>query len=392
VLQPQEIIAVGSELSGRVIEMYPAACVNQTVPLGEPLLKLDDRLELMKLEQARSAVRLALANVQAAEASREAAALRVARLREVPHDVGLRRELDEAEMQLKAAEATVAAARVRVEEAQIAQQQAQLAVDLRLVRAGVQSGNPTSSGTGPRRYTIIDSKVVLGQLIGPPASAQLFTLASPLEQMQIHAQVGENDIGRIRSGLTTSSAVYAYPDEDCRFEGKVAEIRPMPTNVHGAVFYDAVIDVVNRRDPKTQEWELRPGMTAAVDFLLRRHTGVWKMPTAALTFQLDEGYQSDQARAKLRRWQGQQDQQDWKPVWILNHDGRPWPVLVRIGGKGVTGDTGIKDSQFNEVLEWDPELKPEPDAHSPATFPQVITGAPPPAKHGLFDRPNVKLF
>ena len=82
------------------------------MPEGAPLFKLDDRLARIKLEQAKTAVRLAHANVKIAEATREAAALRVLRLREVPHEVGLRRELDEAEMQFKSAESAIAAAGV----------------------------------------------------------------------------------------------------------------------------------------------------------------------------------------------------------------------------------------------------------------------------------------
>ncbi len=392
ILQPQEIIAVGCELSGRVVEFYSNAEINQLVQEGDPLLKLDDRLALIKLEQARTAVRLALANVQMAEAARDAAALRVVRLREVPQDVGLRKELDEAEMQLKSADAAVVAAKVKVEEAQVAQQQAQFGLELTVVRANAEPSDSTNPALSKRRYTIIDRKVVLGQLIAPPASAQLFTLASHLERMRVHVQVGENDIGRMRAGLTATFTVYAYPEEDARFEGKVVEIRPMPSNLQGAVFFDTVIDVTNRRDPKTQEWELRPGMTAAVDFILRRHADVWKVPTAALSFQLDERYQTEEARAKLARWQSRSDREEWKPVWVVTHEQKPWPIFVRIGGKNAAGETGIKDGQFNEVLQWDPELKQKPDPKVPASFPHVITGAPAVTKQGLFDRPNMKLF
>jgi HlyD family secretion protein len=389
-LQPQEVVAVGSELSGKVVEIYPAGDVNQSVEEGEPLLKLDDRLAHIKLEEAQTAVSKAQAGVEAAKANRSGAEIKVQRLSGVPETVGLRGELDEAQLKLKQAIAGVMAAEVNVQEAEAAQKQAQFGLDLTIVRAPSDpSGTPNRT---KRRYTVIDRKVVLGQLVAPPASAQLFTLASDLARMQVHAQVSENDIGKIRTGLSATFTVYAYSEGDVRFHGKVVEIRPMPTNLHGAVFYDTLIDVPNERDKNTKEWRLRPGMTAAVDIVLREHTNVWKVPSGAINFQLDEHYQSEAARAKLAQWHARADQDDWKPVWILDSSGKPWPVFVRIGGKNAAGEAAIGDGQFNEVLDWDPDLNPKPDAKTAATYPRVITGAPPPSKKGLFDRANVRVF
>jgi hypothetical protein len=208
--------------------------------------------------------------------------------------------------------------------------------------------------------------------------------------MHVHAQVSENDIGKVRSGLPASFTVYAYTDEEARFSGRILEIR-QPSNVHGAVFYDTVIDVANRRDPKTGEWQLRPGMTAAVDIVLRKHTDAWKVPTAALSLQLDEPYQTEAARAKLTQWQTRKDREDWKPVWILDSQGKPWPTLVRIGGRNAAGENGIEDGQYVEVLEWDPQLEPKPNPTARATYPQLITGAPVVKKRGFIE-PNVKVF
>jgi HlyD family secretion protein len=391
-LQPHEVTAVGSELSGKVVEIYPGADFNQVVQEGDPLLKLDDRVQRQHLEQAETAVRMAQANLQQAEALREGAELGVARLRELLPSVGSQKELDRAQMNLKAAEAAVMLARVKIEEAVLAHGKAQYGLDLTVVRVPTGTDRTAGSTAKKRHYTVIDRKVVLGQMIGPPASAQLFTLATDLGQMQVHAQVGENDISKVQPGQEATFTVYAYSEDDVRFRGKVVQIRPMPTSTHGAVFYDAVIDVTNERDPKTGEWKLRPGMTAAVDIVLRRHDQVWKMPTAALNFQLEEPYQTEAAKAQLARWQARGDRDDWKAVWVLDGQQKPWPVFVRIGGKNVAGVTGIKDGQYNEVLEWDPELTPAPDSQSSAGLPQVIVGAPPARKRNFLDAPNLKVF
>lgn len=393
-LQPHEVAAVGSELSGKVIEIYPNAEVTKIVAEGEPLLKLDDRMARIKLDQARTAIRLAQADVERAQAAREGARLRVSKFQElVKKEIGFQKDVDEAETLVKTAEAAVRAAEVKVEEARDAERLAQYGLDITVVRVPTQVTPSTErSPSDKKHYTVIDRKVVPGQLIGPPASAQLFTLASDLGRMQVHAQVSENDIGKVSVGLDTTFTVYAYSDEDAKFSGKVQEIRPMPTNLHGAVFYEVLIDAANRRDPKTSEWELRPGMTAAVDIILRRHDHVWKMPTEALNLQLDEAYQSDAARARLLQWRNKSGSDDWKPVWILDARSKPWPIFVRIGGQDKQGQTGIKDAQYNEVLEWDPDLEPRPDAKVQSTYPQVITNVPPVRSPGLFDKPNVKLF
>lgn len=385
-LQPHEVVAVGSGLSGQVVEIGPEAEINRVVEEGQVLLKLDDRPARMKLDQAKTAVRLAQADVGKAKAAQEALEIRVQKLKS--STVSFEKDVIEAEAQLKAAIATVRAAEVKVEEVQNLEKQAQYALDQHVIRVPNSLQGPDSSAAPKRRYTIIDRKVVLGQLVAPPASAQLFTLASDLGQMQVHAQVSENDIGKIQPGLDATFTTYAYSEDEVRFKGRVVEIGRQ-TTLHGTVAYDTLIDAANDRDAKTHEWRLRPGMTATVNVILRQHSNVWKVPTAALSFQLDEHYQSEAARAKLRDWQGKDD---WKPVWIMDEHNQPWPIFVRIGGKNGAGETGIKDSEFNEVLEWDPQLTPKPDPKQHSTYPQVLTGAPPVAKRGLFERANVKLF
>ncbi len=394
ILEPHELTGVGSELSGKVVQIHPDAEVNKIVAEGDPLLKLDDRMAQIKLDQAKTAVRLAQADVDRAKAALEGARLRVSKYQEqVKKEVGFQKDLDEAQTMAKAADAAVRAAEVKVDEARDAERLAQYGLDLTVVRVPTRAASGTTTSlAAKKRYTIIERKVVPGQLIGPPSSAQLFTLASDLGSMQVHAQVSENDIGRVSCGLDGSFTVYAYSEEDAKFLGRVHEIRPMPTNMHGAVFYDVVIDVANRRDPKTNEWELRPGMTAAVDIILRRHNEVWKMPTEALNLQLDETYQSDAARAKLQQWHDRRDADDWKPVWILDERHKPWPIFVRIGGRDQHEQTGIKDAQYNEVLEWDPDLQPKPDPKVSSTYPQAITNAPPVRTSGFFDNPKVKVF
>jgi len=127
-----------------------------------------------------------------------------------------------------------------------------------------------------------------------------------------------------------------------------------------------------------------------VDIIRRAHDPVWKLPTAAVNFQPDPSVQTEAARAKLARWQNSPERKDWRAVWVLGQDNRPWPLFVRLEGQGAHGEPGIQDSQFSEVLEWDPELKP-PDPGNPSGYPQVVIGMIVPRKGGLFSPPNVKF-
>jgi HlyD family secretion protein len=226
--------------------------------------------------------------------------------------------------------------------------------------------------------------VQLGQSVAPPFSAHLFTLAGDLQHLEVHAQVAEGDVGKVRKGQPVTFTVSAYAEEETPpFRGTVEQIRPMPVNEKGAVYYTTVIAVENQRDPETGEWRLRPGMTASVDVIRREHKNVWKVPSAALNFQLEEPYQSDAARARLEEWKRRPDHADWRPVWVWDSQAnRPWPVFARVGGRNKEGKSGLKDAQFNEVLEWEPGAEPPR---------RVITGAPPATRPGIFDQPNLKV-
>jgi membrane fusion protein, macrolide-specific efflux system len=388
-LQPQEVIVASSPLSGQVVEIYPDADVNKTVQEGDPLLKLDDRLPRKKLAQAEAAVRTAQSDVARVEVAGDVARIELQRA----HDWEQKKlapswSVELAQKQLEAAEASVEAARAKATEARIVREQAELGVELTIVR--VPSATPSTAAK--RSYTILERKVVLGQLVAPPESAQLFTLASDVGSIRVHAQISEDDVGKIYPGLAANFSISADSEEESTFEGGVVEIRPTPSRLHGAVLYDACIDVANKRNPRTKEWLLRPGMTVSVNIIRRTHAGVWKLPAAALDMELDKQDQTEAAKAKLARWPQRANGGQWKTVWIVDATQKPLPVFVRTGGENAAGERGISDGQNIEILEWDSELEPQPNPKEPATYPRVIIGKTSARPSGLFDQPNLKIF
>jgi HlyD family secretion protein len=392
-LQPQEVIVVSSPLSGQVVEVYPDADINKIVHEGQPLLRLDDRLARQKLAQAEATVRMARTDCVRAEAARDAALIELLHAVELDEkQLAPGRSVELAQCQLRVAESNVEAARAKAAEAQAVREQAALGVELTVVRVPDMAQSSGGTSLSKRSYTVLDRKVVLGQLVAPPESAQLFTLAADLAALRVHAQINEDDVGKISPGLPATFRIHTDTEEEASFAGRVTEIRPLPSHLQGAVFYDACIDIDNKRSPRTHEWLLRPGMTVSVTIIQRTHPGVWKLPVAALDIQPDKQDLTGAANAKLARWQDIDRTQQWKLVWVLNADGKPWPIFVRTGGENVAGEAGIANGQYLEILEWDPELEPKPDPKEPATHPRVITGTPPGQQPGLFDHPNLKIF
>ena len=408
-VQVREVFPVGTELAGKVVEI--CADFNQVVEEGDVLLRLDDRAARQRLKQADVSVELARVALKQAEAERDTADKAQERERTRPAEVRRQADLDVVESQLRSAQVAVEAAVVRIREAEEARRQAELALEMTVVRVpvltsevegssgytastarnGVGALSPVTPIERPKRsFVVLERNVTLNQQLAPPQSGHLFTLAGGLEQMQVLAQVAEGDLTKIKQGLPVEFTVSGAGDAEPVFHGEVAEIRLTPISDRGAVFYKVLIDVQNEVNPATKEWRLRPGQTATVDILRRVHESVWKMPSAALNFQ-PEGELSGAARAKLAAWQARPDFAQWRTVWTLGTDGKPQPLFVRVGGKASNGEPGVQDSQFSEVLGWEPELSPRPDAKDKATYPRLIIGMPVAKKGGLFNPPKIKL-
>jgi multidrug efflux pump subunit AcrA (membrane-fusion protein) len=389
-VEPRETVFISSEMPGTVTRLLARA--NDLVSEGTELGQLDDQKIMLKLDEARNGLQLAeasLAQARAAlaqaKASHEAARLNLKVQEDLASKGGFRSDRDQADAQARAAGAGVEAAQAGIlmaqakyQAARTQQQDVQLAQ--RLTRIKVPE--PAGPSLARREFLILERKVQEGQLVGPQ-SGPLFVLAGSLQAVEVHAQVAEGDVNRVQRGLPATFAVTGYADEDVDFRGTVKEIRPLATNIKGAVYYATVIDVANQKDPATGEWRLRPGMTVSLDVIRREHKNVWRVPSAALNFQVDDAYLSDAVRARLADWKQRSDGADWQPLWTWNgSEQQVEPLFVRIGGTDKQGEPGLKDSEGNEVLEWEAGKEP-----SPQSAPRVIIGAPPAQAPGFFDQP-----
>ena len=273
-VQPRDVYTVGTELTGKVVEVR--ADFNQEVEEGELLARIDDQPLSERLKQAELAVQEAKAGLEQAQAAHDAAATALQREQDRSPEVRRQIDVDVAQHQLKTTEAGLALAQVKIQEAEEARRRA--ADDRRKteIRAPVLAENVAASagaategsglgqlapaGTTARpkhTFTVLDRAISVNQMVGPPASGRLFTLAGGLDQMQVDVQVAEADVAKVARG---QSADVKGPGGDSgpTFEGHVEEVRLAPINEHGAVFYRALVGVRNERDAATHQWRLRP--------------------------------------------------------------------------------------------------------------------------------------
>src|SRR5690606_33744310 len=125
----------------------------------------------------------------------------------------------------------------------------------------------------PMDGTILDHSVVTGQNVGV---APLFTVASDLHRLVLHANVDEADIGRIRRGQTASFSVDTYPGET--FPAVVTLVKHSPQVSQNVVTYDVELAVDDR------DGRLLPGMTATASIATGKDVGALRVPTSALRF------------------------------------------------------------------------------------------------------------
>jgi multidrug efflux pump subunit AcrA (membrane-fusion protein) len=419
VVAPQESLIISTDQSGRIVFLQHD--VNDVVKEGEELLRLDDRVQQLKLKQAKAAVATGQAAVNSAKASRDEATARYNAARSfLKHAQDLqarggaeqksvddrKAETDVAEKGMGASDAMVKAAEARLREAQEAVDLAELAVRLTRVTVPVVVRPTQPRATGdtkdlgevleqadsdrPKRsYTILERKVSLNQLIGPPVSGQLFVLTPNARELQVNAQIAESDIHRVKEKMRVWFTVSAYDDH--YFTGRVTEVKPLPTVTAGSTYYTAVV-TVDEAPGDRDRWPLQAGMTMATLDVVTRYVpaevlkdkeGVWMVPDAAIGFPLDKEYwAADVKEAPTPR-------SDQKVVWISEdgHTGRP--LLIKTGASGKVLDkdgTGLRSETYTEVKDWGPGAPALAPGEKPAF--EVITGAPP-VKKGKLQLPSL---
>lgn len=285
--------------------------------------KLDRRVDMYKqgiiakedLDTAQATYDQAVASLEAAQAQVTSAQANV---------VSLQAQKDVAVTQLASAQA-------QVKQAKATLQQAQIDLDHTEIRAPVDG-------------TVIARNMDVGQTVAASFSAPtIFQIAQDLTKMQVDANIDESDIGRVMEGQQVAFNVDAYPGTT--FHGEVTQIRKAPINVQNVITYDVVIQVDN------SDLKLLPGMTANVRISTDKLTNVLKIPAAALRFRPPTAA-AVPAQAKAGQGKGRATGQQL--IYILDENGQPKPVRVRLGiGDGNFVSVQGGDSKGGDLKEGD---------------------------------------
>ncbi len=262
-LQAVVTVDVGSQVSGRIQELF--ADFNSPVEKGQRIAKIDPALFQAAVVQAEANVAAARANVTRLTVAAEDSDRQARRATEVYEQ----RLISETERDTAVANSRAAHASVEQAQAQLQQSRA----SLEQARTNLRYTDILSPTDG----VVISRAVNVGQTVAASLSAPvIFTIAQDLKKMEVHTNVAESDIGRLKPGMRVSFTVDAYPGEP--FRGSIRDIRNAPQVVSNVVTYDAVIDVSN------EELKLKPGMTATVSVIVDRRMDVLTVPNAALRF------------------------------------------------------------------------------------------------------------
>ena len=128
----------------------------------------------------------------------------------------------------------------------------------------------------PMSGTVISVTAKQGQTFNANQSAPTLLRIADLSTMTVQTQVGEADVAKLRSGMSSYFTTLGSPGR--RFYGQLRKIEPTPTVTNNVVLYNALFDVPNTNKV------LMPQMTAQVFFVVAEARDVLTVPVAALTY------------------------------------------------------------------------------------------------------------
>jgi HlyD family secretion protein len=291
-IEPITKVEIKSKANGIIERLH--VDVDQIVQPGQVLAELDKENLTARLREAR-------ANLQAAEAAREAA---IAQLKkneieaESPEIEFARRTylraqqlfdqklvaqngldeaksgLEQAENRQRAAQSQLIISRARVAEAAAHVAQARAAVE----RADEELANATIKA--PIRATVLTRDVELGSpvssILNLGANATPVMTLGDIERVFVRGKVDESDIGRVRLGQPVRITTETFRDR--LFNGRVTQISPIGVEKDNVTTFEVEISIDNPGQA------LKANMTANAEIVLEEHPDSLLLPEAAVIY------------------------------------------------------------------------------------------------------------
>ncbi|MEI7899791.1 MAG: efflux RND transporter periplasmic adaptor subunit [bacterium] len=292
-IKPIKQVEVGTQVNGRVLNLY--VDFNSVVTANQVVAQIDPAVYEANHAKDCAQLKSNQANVEQIAVKLALAEKDLARKIELAD----RKMLALSDLDIVRADRDSLTAQLKIAQASIEQSQA----TVKLSKANLDYCTIRSPVDG----VVIARNVDEGQTVVSSMSAQkLFLVATDLKRIQVEASIPEADVGAIREDQPVSFTVDAYRDT---FTGVVRQIRLAATSVLSVVTYPVIVEADNPDE------KLFPGMTANIGVEVARKADTLMIPAAALRF-MPTNLVTDVRGPK---------------VWVLNADGIPEAVSVKLG-------------------------------------------------------------
>lgn len=281
-LRPVRLVAVGAQVSGRVIAMKVA--VGQTLKKGDLVAQIDDVNQQNALKTAVASLDAVRAGLQEKQATLVYAQAALAREETTLAEKASSRDAFEV------ARTTVATTRAQI--AALAAQivEAEVAVDSAKVNLGY------TRIVAPQDGMVLLVVTQEGQTVNALQSAPTIVVLGQVDRMTVRAEVSEADVTGVKPGQPVWFTILG--DLDARWDAVLESLDPAPDSIRSdtsiastsstassssssstsaAVYYYGRFDVPN------PEGRLKTYMTAQVHIVLGAAKGVLTVPTSAVS-------------------------------------------------------------------------------------------------------------
>jgi HlyD family secretion protein len=291
-IEPITKVEIKSKANGIIERLH--VDVDQMVEAGQVLAELDR-------ENLQAALREARANLEAAEAGRDAAVAqeKKAAIEAESPDVELARRnyaraqqlftqklvpqsgldeakstLDQAENRRRAAAGQLVVAKALAQQAEANVAQARAAVE----RSEEELANATIRA--PIRATVLTRDVEIGSpvssILNLGANATLVMTLGDIEKVYVKGKVDEADIGRVRLGQTARITTETFRDRV--FNGRVTQISPIGVEADNVTTFAVEVSIDNPGK------ELKANMSANAEIVLDEYPDSVLIPEAAVIY------------------------------------------------------------------------------------------------------------
>ncbi len=333
-IQPEVEVKISSEVSGEIIELPIEE--GDTVQKGDLLIRINPDIYLASVNRARASLNSAKSAVASSKAQFAEAKSNFDRNQKLfKQNVISQAEFDAIQRAYDVGSLNIESAQYQLASAEATYREAQDNLGRTTIYA-------PQSGTVSMLNSEVGERVVgTAQMAG----TEIARIAN-LENMEVLAEVNENDIIRVSLGDTAIIEVDAYLDKE--FKGVVTEIANSARLAAGAGLDQVTNFEVKVRILKSsyqallkegQQSPFRPGMTASVEIKTRRKDNVLTVPIEAVTTRSDT---STKAKSYKIGREGEDDgeKKDYEVVFLYN-DGKAALQVV---------ETGIQDDEHIEIL------------------------------------------